>query len=783
MALPTSDAEGLIVDVDACNYGIGCVLGQVQNGEERVIAYASRSLNRAERNYCVTDRELLAIKYFVEYFRHYLLMRHFTVRSDHLPLKFLFSMKNPSGRIARWIEILSGFDFEVQYRKGSRHQNADSMSRCPNPKDCSCPDIDSEETLKCGPCKKCLKRAEQMESTLLKDEGCTNEPEKLISPQVSRCSDQCHTSGNVTGSIMCFLASAIKHAVLILMILTFLFLVTGDGAVLLPLLALCCGTCFASAVTVKNRKSLLHTAGAVLIYYISALLLIGVGCTETLKDVLQIFKAKIWSICISVIRDVRLIAVETGQLCRAVTTRSKSEVQENWLPWSDGYSIVDLREMQNKDINVGPVVRWFSSGSKPEGSIAASSSPETRHYLQCWDALVLKNGILMRKFKKKDGSGEYDQLVVPSCLRKDVLFQMHNSLLSGHLGQKKTKEKLLQRYYWYQAREDVNLWVSQCDICGANKPPVHKPRAPLGSMPVGAPLDRLSTDLLGPFPRTARGNRYVLVVTDQFTKWVEIVAIPDQSAETTARVILNEVIARFGSPISIHSDLGGNYESRIFRELCDLLEIKKSRTSVRNPKGNGQTERFNKTLVHMIRAYLTGEQNEWDLNLGCLAAAYRATPNESSKMTPNLLMLGKEVRLPAEIAFGSTAMSGESVSSYGEYVEKLKTNMQRAHDFCRKYLKESAKRQSDIYDHRQLLHKYDKGDLVWFLQATRKETICPKLQMPYAGPFLVKEKLSNQNYILQFAKDGSTKVVHHDKLKPYMGNSPPTWIVRTKKAL
>ena len=134
----------------------------------------------------------------------------------------------------------------------------------------------------------------------------------------------------------------------------------------------------------------MHTAGAVLIYYISALLLIGVGCTETLKDVLQIFKAKIWSIFNSLIRDVRRIAVETGQLCRAVTTRSKSEVQENWLPWSDGYSIDNLREMQNKDINIGPVVWWFSSGSKPEGSIAASSSPETRHYLQCWDALVLK---------------------------------------------------------------------------------------------------------------------------------------------------------------------------------------------------------------------------------------------------------------------------------------------------------------------------------------------------------------------------------------------------------
>ena len=102
---------------------------------------------------------------------------------------------------------------------------------------------------------------------------------------------------------------------------------------------------------------------------------------------------------------------------------------------------------------------------------------------------------------------------------------------------------------------------------------------------MGAPLDRLSADLLGPFPRTARGNRYVLVVTDQFTKWVEIVAIPDQSAETTARVILNEVIARFGSPISVHSDLGGNYKSRIFRELCDLLEIKKEKDLCTKLKG------------------------------------------------------------------------------------------------------------------------------------------------------------------------------------------------------
>ena len=76
----------------------------------------------------------------------------------------------------------------------------------------------------------------------------------------------------------------------------------------------------------------------------------------------------------------------------------------------------------------------------------------------------------------------------------------------------------------------------------------------MGNMRVGAPLDRITTDFVGPLPITPRGNRYILVVTDSFTKWVEVFAVPDQSAETTARTILNEFIARYGYPIDLHSD-------------------------------------------------------------------------------------------------------------------------------------------------------------------------------------------------------------------------------------
>ncbi len=142
--------------------------------------------------------------------------------------------------------------------------------------------------------------------------------------------------------------------------------------------------------------------------------------------------------------------------------------------------------------------------------------------------------------------------------------------------------------------------------------------------------------------------------------------------------LLNDVIkfCRLGPPFTLHSDQGRNYESSIFRELCRLLEIKKTRTSARNPRCNGQAERFNRTLLRMIKSYLRGEQENWDLNLGCLAAAYRATPHESNGLTPNLLMLGREVRLPAELVYGGMCNDQPGLTSYGDYVDHLRARMQ-----------------------------------------------------------------------------------------------------------
>ena len=125
---------------------------------------------------------------------------------------------------------------------------------------------------------------------------------------------------------------------------------------------------------------------------------------------------------------------------------------------------------------------------------------------------------------------------------------MHNSLLLGHLGCKKTKEKILQRFYWYALKEDVRLYIQKCDTCAADKKPNKVPRVPLGNLPAGAPGDCVATDYLGPLALTDRGYCYILLLTDHFTKYVEILPVPDMTAEVCVSKILNEFISRWGCP-------------------------------------------------------------------------------------------------------------------------------------------------------------------------------------------------------------------------------------------
>ena len=141
--------------------------------------------------------------------------------------------------------------------------------------------------------------------------------------------------------------------------------------------------------------------------------------------------------------------------------------------------------------------------------------------------------------------------------------------------------------------------------------------------------------------------------------------------------------------------------------------MKKTRTSARNPKGNCQIERYNQTLVRMIKSYLTGEQSTWDEHFGSIAGAYRATPHEATGFSPNMTATGQEVRLPADIVYQVT--QANQTNNCAGVVNELRNRLVRAHEIARSHLQARAKTIKIAYDRKSTLHAYSVGDIVWYL--------------------------------------------------------------------
>ena len=123
LAYPEGEGQ-FILDTDASGYGIGAVLSQVQEGQEKVIAYASKALNKSQRRYCTTYRELLAAVVFIKHFRSYLGTQTFVLRTDHSSLQWLLNFRDAENMLARWLTVLTAYSFEIVHRKGTKHGNA-----------------------------------------------------------------------------------------------------------------------------------------------------------------------------------------------------------------------------------------------------------------------------------------------------------------------------------------------------------------------------------------------------------------------------------------------------------------------------------------------------------------------------------------------------------------------------------------------------------------------------------------------------------------------------------
>ena len=174
------------------------------------------------------------------------------------------------------------------------------------------------------------------------------------------------------------------------------------------------------------------------------------------------------------------------------------------------------------------------------------------------------------------------------------------------------------------------------------------------------------------------------------------------------RILVEQVVCRFGVPLAILSDRGKEVDGQLMSEICKLLCVDKMRTTACKPSTNAAVERFHRTMNSMLGRMVEENQRDWDTLLPYVMAAYRSSRHEATQYTPNYLMLGREVHAPVDIVYGCPETSGPS--NYDDYADELEERLKRAYHFVRGHLKASAQRNRKYYDLRVRPRKYHVGD-------------------------------------------------------------------------
>ena len=412
---------------------------------------------------------------------------------------------------------------------------------------------------------------------------------------------------------------------------------------------------------------------------------------------------------------------------------------------------------------IGFVLKAKEKGSKPAPQEVKGMSMTVRRLCQLWDRLKFQDGQLWRLYDNRTAQKEWLQLVIPSSLREEVLREIHQRVVSGHLGEQKMLHQIKERFYWPGMAKDVRNWCRTCASCATNKSPSTQACAPLQTITAGHPMQIIAVDITGPFPESEAGNRYVLVVGDYFTRWMECFAIPDQEAETVARKLVDEVFCRFSPPEQLHSDQGRQFESVLIRQICNILKIEKSRTTAYHPQCDGLVERFNRTLKHMLATTLIDHLFDWEDRLRKVCMAYNSSVHASTGYTPFYLMFGREARLPIDIAYGTKLPVQRST---GDYATQMKSSLEDAYASVRMNLNASHRTQSELYNRKVHGKPYATGDLVWLHNPAIHPGESRKLYHPWTGPFRVQEKISEVDYrIKEVYGKKPAQVVHFNRLK------------------
>ena len=282
-------------------------------------------------------------------------------------------------------------------------------------------------------------------------------------------------------------------------------------------------------------------------------------------------------------------------------------------------------------------------------------------------------------------------------------------------------------------------------------------------------------DILGPFPRTASGNKYLLTFIDHLTQYPEAIPIKEMTAEACARAYATQVIARHGSGSKLITDQGRNFTSTFFKETCKILGIRQIFTTAYHPQSNGRLERMHKTLAESLSHYVNSCGTNWDALVPFFLMAFRNLPHGTTKYSPYYLLHGREMVVPS-LQHLSAKLSPElRHTEQAPRLENLKAALKSAYRLAQENARKSHSYNKGYYDRKARERNFSVGQYVYLYSPAIKVGLSAKFRKPWTGPWLITGQKSRLNYVLVDER-GRQVTAHVNRMKPCL--KIPEWTAK-----
>jgi len=426
----------------------------------------------------------------------------------------------------------------------------------------------------------------------------------------------------------------------------------------------------------------------------------------------------------------------------------------------------EIRNELSKDRNYLEIIQKLQKENIPENENDQENFLAENEKLH--ESYSIIDGILYKWLENKEE--KLPVIVVPYILRERIIRECHeDELIGGHLGIMKTLEKIRKRFWWKRIIPDTKNFVTACIKCQQRKSIpkiVHKePIYPI-EIPT-EPFHRIHMDILGPLPETAEGFKYILSITDAFSKWLIAVPMINQTAISVSQAFVDNLITKFGCPKVVITDNGRQFISKIFEDLSKIYGFKHKKTTTYHPQSNGAVERMNRVIADMMYNYVNIKGTDWASHLQHISFAYNSSIHASSGQTPYFILFARDPITPIDLRLKGTEI-GEREIEISEYLQNKRKIVSEVWESVKESLGKSQISQKKFADAERREHNFEIFELVLIQIDHHAPENYHKFRQKWSGPFriikvetpvLTLEEVGNKEKVLK---------IHVDKVKKFL---------------